>query len=538
MGRLRRAIIPVVMAVSMISSLFITGSAFGETFTDIGQSYAKTQILDLYQRQIVNGTGKHLFEPKQTMTRAEFTAMLDRTIHIEPVVDAGAPFTDIPGSSWSAGWIEAAWNIGVIHGVSDNQFAPGEAISRQQAAVMIMQALKQSTASVPQGSLSVYYKDADQIATWAESDVYEAYMLDLMHGSRGRFRPHDAITRQEAAVIFDHIARHIDTSSPVRVSSTSPALQKIQLGWQYGQSTAAFEQEILNSTVNTISPRWYFLKNDGSFSDSTDSSLTNWAHQHGLKVWPLLGNGFDTARTHQFLNNPAEVSAAVQQISNFVSTYQLDGINLDFENIAAGDKSAFSRFVADLSTSLHQQSALLSVDVPPDLGTDWSAPYDYADLGKSADYIVMMTYDEHWTGDQDAGPVASIPWFNEKLTNMLSVVPSAKIIAGLPLYNRDWSVDSGHTVSTDITLSHQNKLLAQQTSTLQWEPSTQAYKLMYVLNGIPHEVWIENNRTLSLKSVRTLNSGAAGIAFWYMGSEEDSIWTSVTNAERFQQLHY
>lgn len=86
----------------------------------------------------------------------------------------------------------------------------------------------------------------------------------------------------------------------------------------------------------------------------------------------------------------------VNQLAEIVRQYGLQGLNIDFENVAPKDRQSFTAFITALAQKLHAQGAVLSVDVSPDLDTDWTDAFDYAALGKQADYMVMMGYDEHY----------------------------------------------------------------------------------------------------------------------------------------------
>lgn len=129
----------------------------------------------------------------------------------------------------------------------------------------------------------------------------------------------------------------------------------------------------------------------------------------------------------------------ISQVAAYVKTYKLDGINVDFENVDPADREGLTAFVTSLTATLHALGAVVSVDVSPDLGTDWTDAFDYAKLGAVSDYMVLMGYEEHWNGDPKAGSVASLPWVEKALDTMLSEVVRAKTILALPLYTRDWS---------------------------------------------------------------------------------------------------
>jgi len=173
--------------------------------------------------------------------------------------------------------------------------------------------------------------------------------------------------------------------------------------------------------------------------------------------------------------------------------------------------------------------------VPPDVHSDWSDPFDYAALGAKADFVVLMNYEEHWTGDPVMGSVASLGWFAAQLQNILGEVPSTKVISGMPLYTRDWRIEAGGVYSNDLELKEQATLLSQL-PVYRWDTDSGQYVAAYAQYGINHYIWMEDSRSLTLKAMEGLRRGVAGSAFWYVGAETPDVWPALRNAERMYEL--
>lgn len=122
----------------------------------------------------------------------------------------------------------------------------------------------------------------------------------------------------------------------------------------------------------------------------------------------MVGNRSDQEATHQILLSTTARNTAVNQLAALVSKYGLDGLNIDFENVAAEDRVYLTSFITLLAEKMRSLDVILSMDVSPDLGTDWTEAFDYAALGKQVNYMVMMGYDEHYDGSQVPG---SMPRF-------------------------------------------------------------------------------------------------------------------------------
>ncbi|MFC3800252.1 S-layer homology domain-containing protein [Cohnella sp. GCM10012308] len=497
-------------------------------FEDVRDNFAAQAIANMTALHILTGTAEDKFEPDKPVTRAEFMTMLDRLLRIEPVESALPSFSDVPKTAWYYRWVQPAVQLGLAKGITETSFAPSRPVTREEAAVLLARALKQPLDTAAASSAWIY-RDQAQIQAWALPAAYRLWKLGLMSGDEnGRFRPEAPMTRQEAAVMLDRIWSYPGWSAKIQAAPNAP----IQLGWQYGQSTAEYEKEVLSSGINTLSPRSFFLDKSGSVSDNANASLISWAHGKGKQVWAMVGNRSDQAATHTMLADAKRRSAFVQQLAALVRQYGLDGLNVDFENMAPSDRQTFTLFIAELNVALDKVPAVLSVDVSPDLGTDWTEVFDYAALGKAADYIVLMGYDEHWSGGAP-GSVSSLPWLKQGLTTLLKQVSAARVIMALPLYNREWHTVAGTTASEEISLVRQNELVTTMRANVKWEETTGQYYAYYGTAASLHRIWLEDGRSLSLRIALGQSLGVAGYGFWYMGGESLDVWASMANARRF-----
>ncbi|MGG4483631.1 S-layer homology domain-containing protein [Paenibacillus illinoisensis] len=499
-----------------------------QQFQDISTSYAKEAITHLVSEGIAAGTSETRFEPKKAVTRAEFATFAVRLLGLKPVKNNISPYSDTRTTAWYYGNVSAMTNLSILEGKGQGTFQPNASITREEAAALLVRMLKQTSGST--GLLSTTYVDASDISVWAKPYVQKVYQLGLMRGSDGLFRPQDQVTREEAAVMLDAILQKKEWSQQLGNADSLG----IQLGWQYNSTTAEFKKQVEQSEVNTLVPRWFFLNSSMQITDHTDATLLTWASSTNREVWPLLGNRSDAAMTHQMLSSSANRTSVVTQVTAYVKKYQLDGINVDFENVLPEDRAGMTAFVTSLAASLHTIGAVVSVDVSPDLGTDWTEAFDYAKLGAVSDYMVLMGYEEHWNGDPIAGSVASLPWVENALDTMLTDVVRAKVILALPLYTRDWSSASPATGSWDITLAEQGTRAHAAGSVRQWNASLEQYVIGYSSNGLARYIWAEESRSLTAKVRMSTDRKIAGLAYWYMGGETADVWNAISNASRFE----
>ncbi|MDB4868122.1 MAG: glycoside hydrolase, partial [Cohnella sp.] len=236
----------------------------GLPFNDISRSYAKDAIVRLSKLNLIDGTGNRRFEPTKAITRAEFITMMDRLFGIEPVTSAIPSFSDVSKKDWFYRWVQPSAQLGVARGTSSSKFEPNRNVTRQDAAVMLAAALKQQAAAAATGK--PVYQDQSQISSTALPSVLQLQKLAVMQGDGTKFRPAAAITRQEAAVFMDRVLQHQGWADQIRSSPAS----RIQLGWQYASTTAQYEQQILQSNVNTLSPRWFYLDKSETVKSTVD----------------------------------------------------------------------------------------------------------------------------------------------------------------------------------------------------------------------------------------------------------------------------
>lgn len=493
-------------------------------FDDIKDSYARTYITELHASGMIDGVGNGKYAPRDPVTRAAFVTMLMRVKKQEPIPGGIAAFADVPSSSWPYGFVQAAVAGNTVSGVAPDRFAPDQPVTRQEAAVLIARASGLVHNSAPEAA-SLPFTDGQAAAEWARGAIAAVQKQGIMAGDGGYFRPTDTLTREELAVLMHRVLAQ-------GASAGQKAAMPVHLGWQYEVSADAYKKRVQTSgMINTLSPRWFFLDVAGAGSYGVDESLIRWAKENGKTVWPLVGNRFNRENTHKHLSDEGKRGALVRQLAGYARTYELDGLNIDFEDIDPADRAYFTAFIRELAAELHRDGCKLSVDIPPDLGTDWSEPYAFADLARHADYLVVMAYNEHWAGGGKAGSNASLPWVRTNIEKLLKVVPGERLIVALPLYTMQWDQRSGESAHGQ-EISQADAMKQAQKSGVRpvWDASAQQYVIRIQQNGSVRHIWLEDSRSLTAKYDAMQKLGVAGVAFWYIGGEEESVWPALRNA--------
>ncbi|AZN39614.1 S-layer homology domain-containing protein [Paenibacillus albus] len=173
-------------------------------FTDIGISYAHDQIEKLANKFLLNGTSATSYSPKKHVTRAEFAAMLVRTLGLAQ--SGKAPFRDVLPAAWYANDVAAVQEAGLVNGYEDGSFHPNADISRQELAVILSKVLKLLDVTSAQGPKHVTYGDAPSFAGFAKESIQTVTDSGLMNGQviagQQKFDPTGATTREAAAMVL------------------------------------------------------------------------------------------------------------------------------------------------------------------------------------------------------------------------------------------------------------------------------------------------------------------------------------------------
>ena len=159
--------------------------------------------------------------------------------------------------------------------------------------------------------------------------------------------------------------------------------EKINLVWDYFSEygTAPDRRGTTINGVNIVSPAFFSLvsKGNGTINTNIGTSGINyikWAKNNGYEVWPMFSNNSYKETTSEVLNSYKLRTQMINNIVRLAVQYELDGINIDFENMNSSDKDVFSRFIIELKPKLQEAGVILSVDVTaPDGGSNWSECY-------------------------------------------------------------------------------------------------------------------------------------------------------------------
>lgn len=307
---------------------------------------------------------------------------------------------------------------------------------------------------------------------------------------------------------------------------------KINLAWHQVTSEAA--NETLGQTmkkvsgVNVISPTWFSIKdNDGEITNYATEYYVTQAHEMGLEVWGLVDNFSEDINTFEVLSHTTSRTNLVENIVSQALRFSLDGINIDFEALAEETGPHFIQFLREISILCRKNDLVLSVDNP--VPENYTPHYDRASQAEVADYIIIMGYDEHFQGSEEAGSVASLPWVEEGILDTLEEVPAEKVINAIPFYTRIWKTSAGIVTSEAVGMKAAREYVKRHNIETYWLEDVKQMYGEYEEGNDLYQIWMETDESIEAKMELIQKYQLAGVAEWKLGFERPSVWKVISS---------
>ena len=313
---------------------------------------------------------------------------------------------------------------------------------------------------------------------------------------------------------------------------------KVNLVWdyysEYAKAPNRNEENI--EAVNVFSPSFFYLEkgSDGKVSENVNQEgkdYVEWAHNNGFKVWPMVSNNSYLTTTEGILNDYTKRRKLEDEIVRVAEEYNVDGINLDFENMNKADKDMYSRLVIELAPRLKDLGKTLTVDVTaPDGSETWSLCFDRDVIADVSDYIVFMAYDQYGTGGNKEGTTAGYNWVENNVKKFIGqeAVAKEKIILGIPLYTRLWKEDNGKITSKVVNVKDVDNTIPNDVQK-KWDDELKQNYVEYTEGSATYKMWIEDEKSITEKIGLAKKYDLAGIAFWEKDREYEGFWQFVAN---------
>jgi spore germination protein len=294
---------------------------------------------------------------------------------------------------------------------------------------------------------------------------------------------------------------------------------------------------VLSSTLphlTYVSPFSYQVNANGSLNPIEDNSVIQAARQQNVAPIMVItniktGSGFDSDLAHTILTNESVQNTLLQNVTNTMRSKNYFGLNIDFEYIFPEDREAYNNFLRKVTETLHPLGYIVTTALAPKISGDQQGllyeAHDYAVHGELADFVILMTYEWGYL----RGPAQAVAPANkveQVLQYAVSVIPSNKILMGMPNYGYDWTLPfvPGST-ARPVTNQEAVNLASRVGARIWFDMNAQApYFRYYDSQGREHVVWFDDARSIQarLKFVNKYNLG--GVSYWTINNFFPQNW--------------
>lgn len=269
------------------------------------------------------------------------------------------------------------------------------------------------------------------------------------------------------------------------------------------------------------------------------SPIISYAHQRGVKVTLTVTNfGYD--QNDKLLSDTLKQARMITELIGLLKSRNGDGVNFDLEMIRNTQRANLVSFMRRASTRIKAElpGAEISMATP---AVDWSGTWDFAQLSRICDYLIVMGYDYYWSGSSTAGPVAPLEGESYNITRTINTyiaagVPQERLLLGVPWFGHDWPVSTGGRKSPATgAASSRTYAVAEQMAISYgkvFDQTTKVPWIAYMSGTAWRQVWYDDSLSLALKYNLANARSLGGIGIWALGYENgrSEIWNGIKAA--------
>ncbi|HET6496472.1 MAG TPA: glycosyl hydrolase family 18 protein [Thermoleophilia bacterium] len=301
--------------------------------------------------------------------------------------------------------------------------------------------------------------------------------------------------------------------------------------WTFGDR-ASFAHAVDAGAIDEVSVDWLRSRADGSVeAPGMDADFIAEARRNDCRVFVTLtdystaSHQFDPAIAAAILATPETRRRHVAAVADWCLANDVDGLDVDWEALTAGQRKDYTAFVKELARRLHEDGRLIAVDVYPKTGEPggWDGPraQDWRRLGETVDQFRVMTY--NYSGSWSApGPLSPPEWMDKVLDFAETQVEPRKIVMGVGFYGRDWR----GAQTTDLVWTDVQRIRSADTPRESRGVSAEIV-LSYSRDGAAHTAFFPDAKAIDAKLVMLLerHPRIRGVYCWIMGQEDPETWT-------------
>lgn len=308
---------------------------------------------------------------------------------------------------------------------------------------------------------------------------------------------------------------------------------KINLVWHQSTSTesndAMAEMTAEMTGVNVISPTWFSVTDEtGTISSLASADYVKLAHDAGREVWGLIDNFNEAFDETNDLAYASVRSRIIEQLLAEAASCGMDGINVDFENLKEAGIPHYLQFLRELTSAAHAQNLVVSVDTP--VPQAYTMYYQRGEQARFVDYMIVMAYDEHFAGSEEAGSVSSLPFVQQAVEEMTRVMPADQVICGIPFYTRVWTEKFGQSaiISEVLGMDGAKNYAKENQMTETWDASLGQNVATVETSDARYTIWMEDEQSMEEKLKVIQSADLAGVAEWKLGFECADVWSLIS----------
>ncbi|MDD3225599.1 MAG: glycosyl hydrolase family 18 protein [Clostridium sp.] len=313
-------------------------------------------------------------------------------------------------------------------------------------------------------------------------------------------------------------------------------------------TTFVKDKQVVNEVgkyLTYITPFSRHVNVDGSLSSLNDLVIRQEAAKNNvavmLSVTNISGAGFDTELINKILNDKNAQERLINNIINTISENGMKGAVIDFERIGPENRQKYNEFLYNLVQRLHERNYLAASSLAPKTSQSqagvWYEAHDYAFNGRIMDFVILMTYEWGWSGGPPRA-VAPLDQVKKVIDYAVSVIPSNKIMMGIPNYGYDWTLPyvKGGKFAEAIGNKEAVERAEKFGANIAYDYVSQAPYYKYIANQRTHAVWFEDARSINAKFNLVKQYGLRGVSYWALGKEFPQNWALIDSDFKVKKI--
>ena len=339
-------------------------------------------------------------------------------------------------------------------------------------------------------------------------------------------------------------------ASPLRAQQTARPLEALFYYTDTEDSWSSFQRNV--ERISVVAPSAYTVDSLGLLFGAVDPMVVALAKSRGVKVMPLIVNErFHQPSLRRLLGDTAARTRSIEQMVALCREHGFWGIQFDIENLPVEERENFTRWFTDAAAALHRAGFAISIAVVHRPGEEvgplgyhrflhdsWRAGYDLAAIAKVADFVSVMTYNQH-TRRTPPGPQAGLPWTRDVVDYFLRVVPPEKLSLGIATQGMHWYTREDASIperarswAETVSWTWGSHLAERNGASLVWDDEQKITWTRYAVGGTFEWLFLEDVRSFEAKLALARERRLRGFSVWVLGPEDERIWTVLPPATR------